>query len=211
MRGSHGARVDGHHGGVAAVCGGAVSVLGRVERQQLRWVAAGAPAAVAGLLEGGRAPADHALVDPVRHGLVIPLAVAVAVLRYRLWGLDRLISRTVTYTLVTALLVVPYLLILPAATRLAQGSGSLAVAAGTLAAAAAFQPARRRIQQVVDRRFNRRRFDAARTVAAFAAHLREQVDLDALEVELLAVVDQTVAPAGASLWLRPPASPRLSR
>ena len=82
--------------------------------------------------------------------LCIPLAVAVAVLRYRLWGLDRLISRTVTYTLVTALLVVPYLLILPAATRLAQGSGSLAVAAGTLAAAAAFQPARRRIQQVVD-------------------------------------------------------------
>ena len=138
MRGSHGARVNGHHGGVAAVCGGAVSVLGRVERQQLRWVAAGAPAAVAGLLEGGRAPADHALVDPVRHGLVIPLAVAVAVLRYRLWGLDRLISRTVTYTLVTALLVVPYLLILPAATRLAQGSGSLAVAAVTLAAAAAF-------------------------------------------------------------------------
>jgi hypothetical protein len=106
---------------------------------------------------------------------------------------------------------VPYLLILLAASRLAAGSGSLAVAAATLAAAAAFQPARRRIQRVVDRRFNRRRYDAARTVAAFAAQLREQVDLDALEVELLAVVDQTVAPAGASLWLRPSANPRLPR
>jgi hypothetical protein len=183
-----------------------------VERQQLRWVATGAAAAVAGLL-GGAAVPQQTVLSSILYAMIlcIPLAVAVAVLRYRLWDLDRLISRTVTYTLVTALLVVPYLLILPAATRLAQGSGSLAVAAVTLAAAAAFQPAGRRIQQVVDRRFNRRRYDTARTVAAFAAQLREQVDLDALEVELLAVVDQTVAPAGVSLWLRPPANPRLSR
>jgi hypothetical protein len=182
------------------------------ERQQLRWVAAGAAATVAGLL-GGAAVPQRTVLSSILYGMVlcIPLAVAVAVLRYRLWDLDRLISRTVTYTLVTALLVVPYLLILPAATRLAQGSGSLAVAAATLAAAALFQPARRRVQELVDRRFNRRRYDAARTVAAFAAQLREQVDLDALEVELLAVVDQTMAPAGASLWLRPPANPRPSR
>ena len=80
-----------------------------------------------------------------------------AVLRYRLWDLDRLISRTVTYALVTGLLVVPYLLILPAATRLTQGAGSLAVAATTLAAAAAFAPLRRRVKGRVDRRFNRRR------------------------------------------------------
>jgi hypothetical protein len=123
------------------------------------------------------------------------------VLRYRLWDLDRLISRTVTYVLVTGLLVLPYLLILPGATRLAAGSG-LAVAAATLAAAAMFQPLRRRIQDLVDRRFNRRRYDA-RTVEAFAARLREQVELDALSAQLLAAVDQTVAPTRASLWLRP--------
>jgi hypothetical protein len=124
------------------------------------------------------------------------------VLRYRLWDLDRLISRTVTYTLVTVLLVVPYLLVVPAASRLAQGSGSLAVAAATLAVAALFSPLRRRVQDLVDRRFNRRRYDGARTVDRFAARLRHQVDLDALRGELLAVVDQTVQPAQASLWLR---------
>jgi hypothetical protein len=183
-----------------------------VERQQLRWVAAGAAAAVAGLLGGAAVPQGTVLSGVLYSSvLFIPLAVAVAVLRYRLWDLDRLVSRTVTYAVVTALLVVPYLLMVPAAGRLVGGSGSLAVAAATLAAAAVFQPLRRRVQALVDRRFNRRRYDAARTVEGFAAHLRDQVDLDALEVELLAVVDQTMAPAGASLWLRPPANPRPSR
>jgi hypothetical protein len=143
--------------------------------------------------------------------LCVPVAVAVAVLRYRLWDLDRLVSRTVTYATVTALLVVPYLLIVPAAGRLAQGSGSLAVAGATLAAAAAFSPLRRRVQDLVDRRFNRARYDAARTVEGFAARLRDQVDLDALSAELLAVVGQTMQPVEASLWLRPPANPRLPR
>ena len=153
-----------------------------VERQQLRWVAAGAAAAVAGLLAGAAVPQDNVLSGVLYSSvLFIPLAVAVAVLRYRLWDLDRLVSRTVTYALVTALLVVPYLLIVPAAGRLVGGSGSLAVAAATLAAAALFQPLRRRVQDLVDRRFNRRRYDAARTVEGFAAHLRDQVDLDALE------------------------------
>jgi hypothetical protein len=176
-----------------------------VERQQLRWVAAGAAAAVAGLLAGAAAP-QGTLVASVLYAsvLCIPLAVAVAVLRYRLWDLDHLVSRTVTYAVVTALLVVPYLLIVPAAGRLVAGSGSLAVAAATLAAAALFQPLRRRVQDLVDRRFNRRRYDAARTVEGFAARLRDQVDLDALSAELLAVVDHTMQPAAASLWLRPP-------
>jgi hypothetical protein len=97
---------------------------------------------------------------------------------------------------------VPYLLVVPAASRLAEGSGSLAVAAATLAVAAVFQPLRRRVQDLVDRRFNRRRYHAARTLDRFAARLRDQVDLDALHTELLAVVDQTMQPTRASLWLR---------
>ena len=181
-----------------------------VERQQLRWVAAGAAVAVLVLLP---APAPVHLPGFLTAVavLAVPVSVAVAVLRYRLWDLDRLISRTVTYLLVTGLLVLPYLAILPAATGLLQGSGSLAVAGATLAAAAAFQPLRRRVQALVDRRFNRRRYDAARTLEGFAARLREQVDLDALSAELLAVVNQTVQPTRASLWLRPPVNPRLPR
>ena len=104
----------------------------------------------------------------------------------------------------------PCLLVVPAASRLAAGAGNLAVAAATLAAVAAFAPLRRRVQGLVDRRFNRR-YDAERTVAGFAARLREQVDLDALASELLAVVDRTVQPTQASLWLRPQASPRPQR
>jgi hypothetical protein len=178
-----------------------------VERQQLRWVAFGAAASVVGPLAAialavlGVLPSADAFSYPLL--LSVPLAIAVAVLRYRLWDLDRLISRTVAYLLVTALLLVPYLLILPATSRLAGGAGSLAVAAATLAAAAAFSPLRRRVQALVDRRFNRRRYDAARTVDAFSVRLRDQVDLDALHGELLAVVHQTMQPTQAHLWLRP--------
>jgi len=183
-----------------------------IERQQLRWVAAGATAAVVGPLllipleAFGLLPTVDAFSWPLL--LSVPVAIAVAVLRYRLWDLDRLVSRTVTYALVTALLVLPYLVIVLAATQLIEGSGSLAVAAATLAAAATFSPLRRRVQDLVDRRFNRRRYDAARTVDAFAVRLREQVDLDALHGELLGVVDQTMQPTQASLWLRPAADPR---
>jgi hypothetical protein len=175
-----------------------------IERQQLRWVMAGAAGAVVGLLGGALSP-QRTVVSSILYAgvLCVPVAVAVAVLRYRLWDLDRLISRTLTYTLVTALLVLPYLLIVPATGRLAQGSGSLAVAAATLTAVALFQPLRRRVQDLVDRRFNRRRYDAARTVDAFATRLRDQVDLDALHTELLGVVHQTMQPTRATLWLRP--------
>jgi hypothetical protein len=169
------------------------------ERQQLRWVVAGATGAVAGLVVG-----IAGVVVTYFAVICLPLGVAVAVLRYRLWDLDRLVSRTVTYAAVTALVLIPYLLVLPAATRLAGGSGSLAVAAATLTAAALFQPLRRRIQDLVDRRFNRRRYDAARTVEGFATRLRDQVDLGALHTELLGVVDQTMQPTHAWLWLRPP-------
>jgi hypothetical protein len=177
-----------------------------IERQQLRWVAAGAAAAVGGLLvslPSGLGIAPNWISQIVYPALLsVPVGVAVAVLRYRLWDLDRLVSRTVTYTLVTALLVLPYLAIVAAIPGLTQGSGSLAVAAATLAVAGLFQPLRRRLQDLVDRRFNRRRYDAARTLDAFAARLRDQVDLDALHGELLGVVDQTMQPTRASLWLR---------
>jgi hypothetical protein len=186
-----------------------------VERQQLRWVAAGGAVAVAGLLPTilvglGIAPrVNDVVVYPAV--LCVPVTVAVAVLRYRLWDLDRLVSRTVTYTLVSGLLVLPYLIIVLAVSRLAQGGDGLAVAAATLTVAAAFSPVRRRVQDGVDRRFNRRRYDAARTIEAFAIRLREQVDLDALTAELLAVVEATMQPTRASLWLRPPANPRPPR
>jgi hypothetical protein len=179
-----------------------------VERQQLRWVAAGATVAVIWLVPKPgweRLPGFLTLLAV----LAVPVSVAVAVLRYRLWDLDRLVSRTVTYAVVTAFLVLPYLLILPVTARLAQGSGSLAVAAATLLAAAAFQPLRHRVQDLVDRRFNRRRYDTARTMESFAARLRDQLDLDALEAELLGVVEQTMAPTKASLWLRPSTGSRL--
>jgi hypothetical protein len=181
-----------------------------VERQQLRWVTVGAAGGVAGLVLAatggiGLLPAELETFGFL--GLLSPpVGIAVAVLRYRLWELDRLVSRTVTYALVTSVVVVPYLLIVPAVTRLAQGAGSLAVAAATLAAVAVFQPLRRRVQDAVDRRFARRRYDAARTIEAFTVRLRQQIDLNGLVGELLAVVDQTVQPTQVSLWLRPTAN-----
>jgi two-component system, NarL family, sensor kinase len=140
---------------------------------------------------------------------LVPAAAAVAILRYDLYDIRAIVNRTLVYGLLTALLGLGYAGAVLALGQLAgQDHNSLVVAGATLAVAGLFQPARRRVQAAVDRRFNRRRYDAARTVAAFAARLREQVDLDALSTELLAVVDQTVQPSRTSLWLRPPATPR---
>jgi len=185
-----------------------------VERQQLKWLAyAGGVLMIAPVVSdswlGGWASAAVNLAQ-----LAIPAAIGVAILRYRLYDIDRLINRTLVYGLLTAMLAAVYAAVVLALGQLFGGIGtkppSWAVAGATLAVAALFQPARRRIQQAVDRRFNRRKYDAAQTVEAFAARLRDEVDLDALAVELLAVVDQTVQPAKASLWLRPPTqvSPR---
>jgi hypothetical protein len=134
---------------------------------------------------------------------LLPLATGAAILRYRLYDLDRIVSRTLAYALLTLLLGLGYAAVVLGLGRLLPQGSSLAVAAATLAMAALFHPARRRIQAAVDRRFNRRRHDAAQTIAAFSARLRDQVDLDTLTVELLAVVHQTMQPTRASLWLRP--------
>jgi hypothetical protein len=136
---------------------------------------------------------------------LIPVSVAVAVFKYRLYDIDRLINRTLVYGLLTALLIGVYaglVFLLGSLLDPATGDSALAVAASTLAVAALFQPARRRVQELVDRRFNRRRYDAARTLERFSGRLRDQVDLDTLSAELLGVVDHTVQPASASLWLR---------
>jgi hypothetical protein len=178
------------------------------ERQQLRWLALAALAAVAllvamaDLVLGGE---DSTLYQSAAGVCVmlLPLATGAAILRHRLYDLDRIISRTLAYGLLTVLLGGGYAgLVLGLGQLLGQDS-SLVVAAATLAVAAAFQPARGRVQQAVDRRFDRRRYDAAQTIQAFSARLRQEIDLDTLTAELLAVVEQTMQPTQASLWLRP--------
>jgi hypothetical protein len=138
--------------------------------------------------------------------LAIPVSIGVAVLKYRLFDIDRLINRTLVYGLLTAILGLGYIgAVLVLSQVLGQDRSNLAVAGATLAVAALFQPARRRIQQAVDRRFNRRKYNTAQTIQAFSTRLRDQVDLDTLAPELLAVVDQTMEPTQVSLWLRPSA------
>jgi hypothetical protein len=178
-----------------------------VERLQLRWLALAA-ALAAGLLLVALV-AGYLGKDPVVLAsmclcvALLPLATGAAILRYRLYDLDRIVSRTLAYGLLTVLLGLGYAGVVLGLGRLLSQNSPLVVAAATLAVAALFQPARRRIQQAVDRRFNRRRHDAARTIAAFSHRLRDQVDLDTLTAELLAVVDQTIQPTRSSLWLRP--------
>ncbi len=136
--------------------------------------------------------------------VLIPIAIGIAVLRYGLYGIDRLISRTLSYAVITGTLLVMYLVLVTTVSRIAPSSSSLAVAASTLAVAALFQPLRRRVQTAVDSRFNRARYDADRTVEAFTRTLREEVDLDAVRSGLIAAVHGTLQPTTARLWLREP-------
>ena len=184
-----------------------------VERQQLRWLVLAAALAAAVLAATLLALAvglvgstgDEVLlgwVSAVVLGLM-PLATGAAILRYRLYDLDRIVSRTVAYGLLTVLLGGGYATVVLGLGQLLGRDSTLVVAGATLAVAAVFQPARRRVQGAVDRRFNRRRYDAARTIQGFSTRLREQVDLDALTAELLVVADQTMQPTRVSIWLRP--------
>jgi hypothetical protein len=141
----------------------------------------------------------------------MPVAIGVAILRYRLYDIDRIFNRTLVYGLLTAGLALTYFGLvvgLQAALRPVSGGSDFAIALTTLVVAALFFPARLRVQNAVDRRFNRRAYDAARTIEAFSARLREQIDLDTLRYELLAMVDETMQPAAASLWLRGPEARR---
>jgi len=184
------------------------------ERQQLKWftfVVAADVVLIPGLgaLTEQAAPLLGELVAFPATISLIPIAIGVAVLRYRLYDIDRLIRRTLVYGLLTVLLGAVYLAGVFGLGQLLNpvtGESALAVAGSTLAVAALFQPARRRVQAVVDRRFNRRRYDAAKTIEAFSTRLRDQLDLDTLSTELLAIVDQTTEPSLVSLWLRPSAS-----
>jgi MFS family permease len=181
------------------------------ERQQLRWLAYAAVLAagllLVALVAGFLLAKDDVVLASLALGMaLLPLATGAAILRYRLYDLDRIISRTLAYGLLTLLLVGGYSALVLGLGQLLGQDSSLVVAAATLAVAAAFQPARQRIQQTVDRRFNRRRHDAAQTIATFSTRLRDQVDLDTLTGELLAVVDQTMQPTRTSLWLRPQAA-----
>jgi hypothetical protein len=181
------------------------------DRLQLRWLAlaaACAPALLLAALVAGVLGRDPVVLASLSLCVaLLPLATGAAILRYRLYDLDRIISRTLAYGLLTVLLGLGYAAVVLGLGRLLPEGSSLVVAAATLAVAALFQPLRRRLQAAVDRRFNRRRHDAALIIQGFSVRLRDQVDLDTLTAEVLAVVDQTMQPTQAWLWQRPPPTP----
>ena len=173
-------------------------------RQQLKWLMAGSAALVAGAVISTVLGTAAIGIACFLAGLVaFSLCVGVAVLRYRLFDIDRVISRTLAYTIVTGLLVGVYAGIVLLATEVLRFHHStVAVAAATLAAATLFNPVRRRVQKIVDRRFNRARYDADRIIAGFAARLKDAVDLDAVRADLASSVQQTLEPAHISVWIR---------
>jgi len=190
------------------------------ERQQMKWLTYAAAANFATLLLVMSLPADSAwypAVDALSTLVLagLPVAVGIAVLRYRLYDIDRIINRTLVYGALTALLAVGYAatimalqgigsLVFQAPFRAFQGQESaLATVAATLAMAALFNPLRRRIQSFIDRSFYRRKYDAAKTLEAFSMKLRDETDLEALSDDLVGVVRETMQPAHVSLWLRP--------
>jgi hypothetical protein len=171
------------------------------ERLQLKWCAAAA--LVLAVVFVASTWANSAAVTVLQSLAFLGLytAIAVAVLKYRLYDIDRIISRTLAYAIVTGLLVGVYAGLVLLATQVLRFHAPVAVAASTLAAAALFNPLRRRVQQVVDRRFNRARYDADQMVAGFAARLKDTVDLDSVSDDLTGVVHQALEPAHVSVWL----------
>jgi uncharacterized membrane protein len=182
-------------------------------RQQLNWLMAGGAAALAFILAQIAAVAvNHPLFLPHNVRLVVgavlalglaalPVGMGVAILKYRLYDIDRIISRTLAYTTVTGLLVGVYAGLVLLATQVLQIKSAVAVAGSTLVAAALFSPLRSRVQRIVDRRFNRTRYDADQMVAAFAARLKDAVDSDAVQADLANVIQRALEPAHFSVWI----------
>ena len=179
-------------------------------RQQLKWLMAGAVAlAVSEVVIQPLSAFDTNLSATTQGVLntaaavaiaVLPACLGVAILRYRLYDIDRIISRTLSYAIVTGLLVGVYAGLVLLATQVLSIKSPVAVAAATLATAALFNPVRRRVQRAVDRRFNRARYDADRTIEAFAARLQDSVDLAAVQADLASVVHRALEPAHVTLW-----------
>lgn len=179
---------------------------GTVERLQLKWFAFGAALVAASILiQLSDTLGQLGFALEIVAISALPVIIGIAILRWRLYDIDRVISRTLAYAVLTVLLATIYLAAvtgLTAVTATRAGDSPLAVAIATLLAAAAFQPLRRRIQAGVDRRFNRSRYDAQQTVQRFAARMRDQVDLDELTTELRTVTGEALQPRSAVLWLR---------
>ena len=201
-----------------------------VQRQQTKWIVFGVTAAVGAyigllvistiaelipslfnLLNNNLFNEVWGIILPIAL-LLIPLSIGFSILRYRLYDIDLLINRTLVYGTLTVLLAVVYFGLIFALQYLLRGiisqNNDVAIVVSTLAIAALFQPLRRRIQNLIDRRFYRRKYNAARTLAQFSATLRNEVDLQQLRESLLGVVEETMQPAHVSLWLRPPSHER---
>jgi hypothetical protein len=171
-------------------------------RQQLKWLASGA--AVCGVFGIWAITTDSVIWEVLILGFAaLPLSIGLGILKYRLYDIDRIISRTLAYAIVTGLLVGVYAGLVLLATRTLSVHTPVAVAAATLAAAALFNPARRRVQRAVDRRFNRARYDADQTVMAFADRLKDEVDLDSVHGDLAQAVSRALEPAHLSVWISP--------
>jgi hypothetical protein len=176
-------------------------------RLQLKWLYSGAAVFIAclgfGLFQSNNATGLAAVVGGVLAAGIaaLPIALGIGIMKYRLYEIDRIISRTLAYAIVTGLLVGVYVGLVLLATEVLRFSSPVAVAASTLAAAALFNPLRRRVQRIVDRRFNRAHYDAEATVAAFAGRLRGSVDLASIQEELAGTVDQAFEPTHVSVWV----------
>jgi hypothetical protein len=181
-------------------------------RQQLKWLASGAAVSTLCLFAAASSSSSSAGHGPTLWGVLstlawmgvaaLPISIGVAILRYRLYDIDRIISRTLAYAIVTGLLVGVYAGLVLLATQVLKFHSSVAVAASTLVAAALFNPVRRQVQHTVDRRFNRARYDAEHMVAAFAGRLQDAVDSDAVRADLTGVVHTALEPTHVSVWLR---------